>query len=81
MSRSIDKIQQIIVTVPRRVIQRHALRLDRDAALALEIHRIEHLRRHFPVAQATTDLYEPVGKRGLAMVNMRDNRKVADIFH
>src|SRR6185312_14420558 len=64
--------------VLRRVVEAHGLRLDGDAALALDVHRIEHLvvelaLRHRPAAQQ-----QPVGQRALAVVDMGDDREIAD---
>ena len=54
------------------------MRLDRDAALALEVHRVEHLRFHLARLQRAGDLEEAVGERRLAVVDVRDDREVAD---
>ena len=57
----------------------HSLRLDRDAALALELHRIEHLCSHLASGHRVRELEDAIGKRGLAVVDVRDDRKVADL--
>ena len=54
------------------------MRLDGDAALALEIHRVEHLRLHLARLQRAGHLEEAVGQRRLAVVDVRDDREVAD---
>jgi hypothetical protein len=54
------------------------MRLDRDSALALEIHRVENLRFHFPRLQRAGHLEEAVGQRRLAVVDVRDDGEVAD---
>ena len=54
--------------------------LDRDAALALQIHRIQHLRLHLARGHGAGQLKQPVGQRGLAMVDMRDDREVSDVL-
>src|SRR5437764_14023360 len=74
-------MQLIDVAVSRRIGKRGGLRLDGDAALALEIHRVQHLLAHFAVRQSATALNKPVGERGLAMVDVRDDGKVADVLH
>ena len=56
----------------------HGLRLDRDPALALELHRVEHLLAHLAVRERLRQLEDAVGKRRLAMVDVRDDREVAD---
>src|SRR5690349_22877260 len=52
------------------------LRLDRDAALALEVHRVEHLRAHLPLRHGVGQLEDAVRERRLAVVDVRDDREV-----
>ena len=40
---SVDQVEDVILAVARMVAQAHSLRLDGDAALALDVHGIEHL--------------------------------------
>ena len=54
------------------------MRLDGDAALALEIHRVEDLRFHLARLQRAGHLEEAVGQRRLAVIDVRDDREVAD---
>ena len=61
------------------ILQPHRLRLDGDAALALDIHRVEDLFLHLAFFDRTGALNQPVGKRRLAMVDMGDDREVADV--
>ena len=56
MSRRINEIELVDLTVYRTVLEGHALCLDGDTALALDIHGIEHLFGHFPITQTTTGL-------------------------
>ena len=53
--------------------------LDGDAALALQIHGIEHLRLHFAGADRAGQLQQAVGERGFTMINVRDDGKIADV--
>jgi hypothetical protein len=59
---------------------RHAdrLRLDRDAALTLDVHAVEILRAHVAICDHAGDLQHAVGQRGLAMVDVGDDAEVAD---
>ena len=59
----VDKIELVSFTVWRVVIERNALRFNGDAALALKIHRIQNLRRHLTIAQATANLNQTVRER------------------
>ena len=54
------------------------MRLDRDAALALEVHRVEHLRFHLARLQRAGQLEKAVGERRLAVIDVRDDREIAD---
>ena len=76
------------VDVPRRVDQvqlmalpehAHRLGLDRDAALALEVHRVEQLVAHFARGDGLRQLEDAIGERRLAVVDVRDDREVADV--
>jgi hypothetical protein len=64
----------------RVVDQAHGVGLDGDAALALDIHRIEHLLLHLALLERAGHLDEPVGERRFAVVDMGDDGEVADVF-
>jgi hypothetical protein len=74
----VDQIQDIRLAVVRLVSQPDGVRLDRDPALALEIHRVEHLRFHLARLQRARHFEEAVRERGLTVVDVRDDREVAD---
>src|SRR5690606_1797854 len=54
------------------------LALDREAALALEVHADEILRAHLALLDDTCQLQHPVREGRLAMVDVRDDAEVAD---
>jgi len=70
VTRRIDEIQVVGLSVARSVLQRCGLRLDGDAPLTLQVHRIEHLLGHFALRQPAAALDETVCQRRLAMINM-----------
>ena len=76
----VDQIEDVVLAVARPVIEPHGLRLDGDAALALDIHRVEHLLLHLARFEPAGELDQPVGKRRLAVVDMRDDGEIADIL-
>ncbi len=76
----VDQIEDVVLAVARPVIEPHGLRLDGDAALALDIHGIEHLLLHLAQLQPAGELDQPVGERRLAVVDMRDDGEIADIL-
>jgi hypothetical protein len=56
------------------------LSLDRNAALPLDIHRVEHLIEHLAIAQSAANLDESVCQSRFAMIDMSDDRKVANVL-
>ena len=52
--------------------------LDGDPALALEIHRVEDLRLHLTRLERAGELEQAVGQRRLAVIDVRDDREIAD---
>ncbi len=79
MAGRVDQVEHIVLAVAGAVVEPHRLRLDGDAALALDIHRIEHLLDHLALGKPAGRLDEPVGQRRLAVVDMRDDGEVADV--
>jgi hypothetical protein len=65
--------------VAGRVFHAHGLRLDRDAALALELHLVEHLWAMFARVDGARHLEDAIGQRRLPMVDVGDDREVADV--
>ena len=78
MAGRIDQIQAVFVAVARGVMQANAFGFDGDAALALEVHRIEHLRGHFALGERAGEFEQAVGQRGFAVVDVRDDAEIAD---
>ena len=70
----VDQVQ--LVALPEHA---HGLRLDRDPALALELHRVEQLLLHVAVGDRVGELEDAVGERRLAVVDVGDDREVADV--
>ena len=81
MTRGVNQVECVDISVKRLVAQRSGLRLDRDPSLLFEIHGVEHLLLHLPVTQTATALDQSVSKRRLAMVNVGDDREVANPLH
>ncbi len=74
----VDQIQLVGVSVFRFVMQANAFGFDGDAALAFQVHGIEHLLVHFALRQCAGHLQQAIGKRGFAVIDMRDDTKIAD---
>lgn len=77
--RGIDEVQLIGDAILRLVIERDAMGLDGDAALTLQVHGIEDLGLHLARSQATAHLDETVSQRRLAVVNVGNDGKIADM--
>ena len=70
----VDQVQ--LVALPAHT---HRLGLDRDAALALQLHRVQHLLAHIALGDGVRQLEDAVGQRRLAVVDVGDDREVADL--
>ena len=76
MTRRIDQVELVKLAIFRLIEHADGMRFDRDAALAFQIHGIQHLGLHLARAHGTGQLQQPVGERGFAMVDVRDDREV-----
>ncbi len=62
------------------VIQSTGLKLDSNAALALDIHIVKQLTFHIALTDRSRLFNQTVGKRALAVVDMGYYRKVSYMF-
>jgi len=81
MPGGVDEVQLELVSVLTRVGQADRLALDRDPPLPLYVHVVEDLVPELPVVHEVRILDEPVGKRGLAVIDMGNDAEVSDLFH
>ena len=81
MAGGVNQVQVIDLTIFGLVLQRSSLRLDGDAPLFFDVHRVKHLGLHLALLQAAAALDQAVGQGGFAMVNVRDDGKVSDVVH
>ena len=79
MARRVDEVEHIFLARFRRVVEAHGIGLDGDAALALEVHRIEDLVDHLPFGDGPAQLDQPVGQRRFAVIDMGDDGEIADM--
>ena len=56
MPRRIDQIELVLFTILRGVLHAHGMCFDGDPALALQIHRVEHLLLHLAHHQRSREL-------------------------
>ena len=73
VARRVDQVEHVALP-----LDTHVLRLDRDAPLALEVHRVEVLLAHVTGIDGAGDLEDAVGERRLAVIDVGDDREVAD---
>ena len=78
VARRVDEVERVLVAVARPVEQAHRVRLDRDAALALEIHRVEHLIDRLLGVHRPGEGQQPIRERRFAVIDVRDDREIAD---
>ena len=81
MAWGVDQVEVVDLAIKRLVAERSGLRLDGDATLFFDVHRIEYLRAHFAILQATAALDEPVCQGGFTVINVRNDRKISDVIH
>ena len=73
----VDEVEAVGLAVLGRVLEPDRAGLDRDALLALEIHRIEDLARHLARVDRVGQLQQSIGQCRLAMIDVGDDREVA----
>jgi hypothetical protein len=62
-------------------MQSSFLSFDGYTALALDIHRVQDLRGHFTIGQASTTLDQTIRQGGLAMVDVGNDGEIANMLH
>jgi len=77
--RGVDEVELVLLPVTGRVPHPHRVELDRDAALALQVHRVEDLLAHLALLEGAGQLDQAVGQGGLPVVDVRDDAEVADV--
>jgi len=75
VSRRVDQLQYVVLPLHADV-----LRLDGDAALAFDVHRVEVLSPHVAWIDCESQLQDAIRQRRLAMIDMADNREVTKYF-
>ena len=80
MTRSVDKVEGIVLPVGGLVVEADGARLDGYAALALKVHVVKDLILHLALLHRAAFFDEAVRQRGLAVVNVCDYGKVAYIL-
>jgi hypothetical protein len=76
--RRVDQVQRVLLPVLGPVEQPDGVGLDRDAALLLQVHRVEHLVHRLLGVHGAGQRQETVGQRGFAVVDVGDDGEIAD---
>ena len=79
VSRRVDQVQDIILSVFGPVVQPHGMRFDGDAPFPFQIHRVQDLVGHFALCQCSGPFQKAVGQGRFAVVDMRDDGKIANM--
>ena len=79
MARRIDEVELIRLAVVGVIGHADGVGLDRDAALALDIHGVEQLRLHVALLDGTRELEDAIADGGLPVIDMGDDREVSDV--
>ena len=81
MAGSIDQIDLISFAIFGFVVHGDGMGFDGDASFPFEIHGIEDLRLHIARGNGMRELQEAIGDCRLAMVDVGNDRKIADFFY
>ena len=73
----VDEVEPVGLAVLGAVLEADGAGLDRDALLALEVHRIEDLARHLARVDRVGQFEQAVRQGRLAVIDVGDDRKVA----
>ena len=79
MARGVDQVELIALAVPGLVGQPDRPCLDGDAPLSLQVHVVQQLALHLPLGYGVARLDQPVGQRGLAVVNVGDDAEISNL--
>jgi hypothetical protein len=78
MARRVDEIELVLAAIGGGVAHPNGIQLDRDATLALQVHRVEELLPHLTLLDRARGLDQPVGQSGFPMVDVGDDAEVAN---
>ena len=79
VTRGVDEVELVALTIVGHVLHAHGLALDGDAALALDVHRVEQLSLHVAMRHGVRLLENAVGHSRFAVVDMGDDGEVSDV--
>ena len=74
----VDHVERVGLPV-HRPRHAHRLGLNRDPALALDIHAVKVLGAHLTLRDDVRQLQHPIGKRGLAVIDVGDDAEIPNL--
>ena len=80
MARRVDQVECVDLPVGCGIVKRDGAGLDRDAALALQVHVVEDLVLHLARRNGVALFKKPIRQRRLAVVDVRDDGKISDVL-
>ena len=79
VARCVDEVELIDLPVLCGVHHADGMGLDGNAAFALEVHGIKDLLLHLAHCQGAGQFQQAIGQRRFSVVDVRDDREVADV--
>ena len=79
VARSVNQIEVVGLPILGLVLQTDGPGLDGDATLPLQVHVVQQLGLHLPGGHRVALLNKAVGQGRFAMVNVGNDRKIADL--
>ena len=76
MSRRVDQVENVLISILRLVDRAHGLGLDGDAPLPLQIHVVQNLLLHLPAGKEPCLFNNSVCQGRLSVINVGDNTKI-----
>lgn len=80
MPGSIYQIKRVGLSIVR-ILHLDSVTLDGYATLTLQIHVVENLFLQLALIDGLGNLQQPVGQRAFAVVDMRYDTEIANVFH
>ena len=78
VTRRVNQVHLINLSVRCLIVHAHCTRLNRNAALALQLHIVQQLAFHLALRDRAAALQQAVCQRGLAVVDVRHDGKIAN---
>ncbi len=81
MTRGIDQVEDVFLSRLIDVSKAGCLSFYGDSLLPLKVHRIQHLFSQLPRRKGPSFLQETIGKGGLPVIDVGNNRKIPNLIH